>query len=127
MPKPFAIAELAARLRALIRRGHVQRPTILRVDDLSLDPASREVHRGGVRVDLTPKEFSLLEILMRHKGEVVTRAAIIEHAWEWTYDGGSNVVDVHVRSLRTKVDHPFGTQSITACRGVGYRLEIGRH
>ena len=125
MPKPFAIAELSARLRALIRRGHGERPTILHVDDLSLDPASREVHRGGVLVELTPKEFSLLEILMRHKGDVVTRTAIIEHAWEWTYDGGSNVVDVHVRSLRAKVDHPFGTRSITTCRGVGYRLEIG--
>jgi len=126
MPKPFAIAELAARLRALIRRGHVERPTILRVDDLSLDPASREVHRGGVRIELTPKEFSLLEILMRHKGDVVTRASIIEHAWEWAYDGGSNVVDVHIRSLRAKVDQPFSTTSILTCRGVGYRIEIGR-
>ncbi len=125
MAKPFAIAELAARLRALIRRGRVERPSILHAGDVTLDPASREVRRGDVLIDLTPKEFALLELLLRHHGEVVSRAALRDHAWDWAYDAGSNVVDVHIKALRAKIDHPFGTKSITTARGVGYRFESG--
>jgi two-component system OmpR family response regulator len=125
MAKPFAISELTARLRALIRRVQVERPSVLAVDNVTLDPASREVRRGNVLIDLTPKEFALLELLMRHKGEVVSRAALMEHAWDWAYDGGSNVVDVHIKALRAKVDHAFGAKSITTARGVGYRFEAG--
>jgi two-component system OmpR family response regulator len=123
MAKPFAIAELAARLRALIRRGQAERPTVVQASNVTLDPASREVRRGGVLVELTPKEFALLELLMRRQGQVVSRESIMEHAWDWAYDAGSNVVDVHIKSLRAKVDQAFGTKSITTCRGIGYRFE----
>jgi two-component system OmpR family response regulator len=125
MAKPFAISELAARLRALIRRVRVERPSILKAGGVTLDPASRQVRRGDVLIDLTPKEFALLELLIRHKGEVVSRAALMDHAWDWAYDAGSNVVDVHIKALRAKVDHAFGTKSITTARGVGYRFETG--
>ena len=120
--KPFAFAELLARLRALVRRGAPQRPVRLRVDDVELDPAARTVTRDGRPVDLSPKEFALLEFLMRHPGEVVNRRRILENVWAYDYDGLSNVVDVYVGYLRDKIDRPFGVSSIETVRGYGYRL-----
>ncbi len=122
LTKPFSIAELLARLRALIRRGAAERPPALRVDDLTLDPASKDVERDGRAIELTAKEFALLEYLMRHPGEVLGRTRLIEHVWDFAYEGDSNVVDVYVRYLRNKVDRPFGRDSIETVRGSGYRL-----
>jgi two-component system OmpR family response regulator len=122
LPKPFSFAELAARLRALTRRGASPRPSVLEVGDLVLDPASHLVRRGPVDIELSPKEFSLLELLLRHPDQVLTRAAILEHAWDFAYDGTSNIVDVYVRYLREKIDRPFDRQSIETVRGVGYLL-----
>jgi len=122
LTKPFAFEELFARLRALTRRGPVERPIVLHVGDLALDPVTRSVSRGGQPVNLSAKEFGLLEFLMRHPGEVLTRTRIIEHVWDFAYEGGSNVVDVYVRYLREKVDRPFGRADIETVRGVGYRL-----
>jgi len=120
--KPFAFSELFARLRALVRRGPAERPPELVVGDLVLDPAARSVVRGGVRVDLTAKEFALLEFLMQRAGEVLSRTRILEHVWDFAYEGDSNVVDVYIRYLRDKVDRPFGRRSIETVRGAGYRL-----
>jgi two-component system OmpR family response regulator len=122
LPKPFSFAELAARLRALMRRGSMPRPALLELGDLVLDPATHRVARGQVDIDLSPKEFALLELFLRHPDEVLTRTAILEHAWDFAYDGTSNVVDVYVRYLREKIDRPFGRQTIETVRGVGYRL-----
>jgi two-component system, OmpR family, response regulator len=122
LPKPFSIEELAARLRAIVRRGTHERPVRLEVGDLTLDPATRTVTRGGTPVRLSPKGFSLLEFFMRRPGEVLTRDVLLEHAWDFAYDGGSNVVDVYIRYLRDKVDRPFGKRSIETVWGVGYRL-----
>jgi two-component system OmpR family response regulator len=122
LTKPFSFEELLARVRALIRRGTEQRPTTLVVGDLRLDPASHEVKRGDHPIDLTSKEFALLELLMRRAGEVLTRGTLIEHVWDFAYDGDSNVVDVHIRNLRTKIDRPFGRASLETVRRVGYRL-----
>ncbi len=122
LTKPFAFTELAARLRALVRRGATERPTLLAVGDLVLDPATRQVRRGATRINLTPKEFSLLEYFMRHPGDVLSRMRLIEHVWDWAYDGGSNVVDVYVKYVREKIDRPFGSDSIETVRGAGYRL-----
>jgi two-component system, OmpR family, response regulator len=122
LTKPFSLAELLARLRALVRRGGVERPTELVVDDLRLDPASRRVWRGGNEIVLSPKEFALLETFMRRPGQVLTRLQLIEHAWDFAYENRSNVVDVYVRYLREKVDRPFGRASIETVRGAGYRL-----
>jgi len=118
--KPFAFAELLARLRALVRRGAPQRPVRLRVDDVELDPAARTVTRDGRPVDLSPKEFALLEFLMRHPGEVVNRRRILENVWAYDYDGLSNVVDVYVGYLRRKLERPFDRPLIRTARGVGY-------
>ena len=123
LTKPFSFAELLARLRALMRRGAGERPSVLRVGDLELDPARRTVSRDGTRIDLTAKEFALLEYLMRHPGEVLTRTQLIEHVWDFAYEGDSNVVDVYIRYLRNKVDRPFGNDSIRTVRRAGYRLE----
>jgi two-component system OmpR family response regulator len=120
--KPFSFAELLARLRALVRRGPVERPTVLEVGDLRLDPATHQVWRGKTPVDLSQKEFSLLETLMRHPGEVLSRFQLLEHAWDYEYENRSNVVDVYIRYLREKIDRPFGVKSIETVRGVGYRL-----
>jgi two-component system OmpR family response regulator len=125
LTKPFSFAELLARLRALVRRGAAERPPVLRVGDLSLDPARRTVTRDGASIDLTAREFALLEYLMRHAGEVLSRSQLIEHVWDFAYDGDSNVVDVYIRYLRNKVDRPFGRDSIRTVRGAGYRLEDG--
>jgi two-component system OmpR family response regulator len=122
LPKPFSFEELAARLRAIVRRGTHERPVRLEVGDLTLDPATRTVTRGGTEIRLSPKGFSLLEFFMRRPGEVLTRDVLLEHAWDFAYDGGSNVVDVYIRYLRDKVDRPFGKRSIETVWGVGYRL-----
>jgi len=120
--KPFALAELHARLRSLARRGRPERPAVLEVGDLRLDPARREVRRGEVEVDLSAKEFALLETFMRRPGEVLSRLELIEHAWDIAYETRSNVVDVYVRRVRDKLDRPFGRDSIETVRGAGYRL-----
>ena len=120
--KPFAFAELLARLRALVRRGDLERPSALSVGDLTLDPASREVARDGAEIPLSAKEFALLETFMRRPGEVLSRIYLLEHAWDFAYENRSNVVDVFVRHLRRKIDEPFGRRSIETVRGVGYRL-----
>jgi two-component system OmpR family response regulator len=123
LTKPFAFDELLARVRALIRREPMQRPAMLRVADLVLDPAGRTVHRGATRIPLSAKEFALLQELMRRAGETLSRSYLIEHVWDFAYDGGSNVVDVYVRYLRDKVDRPFGRETIRTIRGAGYRLD----
>jgi two-component system OmpR family response regulator len=122
LTKPFSFDELFARLRALVRRGPNERPTLLSVGDLVLDPAAHRVMRGDVDIDLTPKEFALLELFLRHPGEALSRTRILEHVWDFAFDGDSNVVDVYVRYLREKVDRPFGRRSIETVRGVGYRI-----
>jgi two-component system, OmpR family, response regulator len=122
LTKPFSFGELFARLRALLRRGAAERPPVLQVGDLTLDPAEHRVARGDIEVRLTAKEFALLEYLMRRAGEVLSRTRLIEHVWDFGYDGDSNVVDVYVRYLRDKIDRPFGRSSIETIRGSGYRL-----
>jgi two-component system OmpR family response regulator len=122
LTKPFAFAELLARVRALIRRGPSERPPVIRVGDLALDPASHRAWRGDVPLELTPKEFALLGYLMRFAGQARTRQQILEHVWDFAYSGDPNVVDVYVGYLRAKVDRPFGRRSIETVRGVGYRL-----
>lgn len=122
LTKPFEFSELFARLRALLRRGAAERPAILQAADLILDPASRRVTRAAIPIELTAKEFALLECLMRHPGEVLTRSQLIEHVWDFGREGDSNVVDVYVRYLRLKIDRPFGRDTIETVRGTGYRL-----
>jgi DNA-binding response OmpR family regulator len=122
LTKPFSFAELAARVRALVRRGTGARPTVLEVGTLRLDPATHRAWRGDVELALSPKEMALLELLMRHAGEVVTRTQILDHVWDFAYSGVSNVVDQYVGYLRRKVDRPFGSDDIQTVRGVGYRL-----
>jgi DNA-binding response OmpR family regulator len=125
LAKPFAFGELLARLRALLRRGAGERPAVLRVGDVTLDPAAHRVTRAGRRVELSAREFALLEYLMRRPGEVVTRSDALEHVWDYGYDGLSNVVDVYVGYLRRKLEQPFGRALIRTVRGVGYALEPG--
>jgi two-component system OmpR family response regulator len=122
LTKPFALPELHARVRALVRRGAVERPVTLTVGDLELDPGARTARRSGAPLELTATEFALLEYLMRHPGTALRRHRIIEHVWDYTYQGDSNIVDVYVRSLRGKIDRPFGRASLETVRGVGYRL-----
>ncbi|HYN36736.1 MAG TPA: response regulator transcription factor [Actinomycetota bacterium] len=122
LTKPFSFAELLARLRALSRRGPTERPVALQVGELVLDPAARRLTRGDAPIDLTAKEFSLMEFFMRHPGEVLSRTRILEHVWDFAYEGDSNVVDVYVRYLREKIDRPFGRDSFETVRGSGYRL-----
>jgi two-component system OmpR family response regulator len=118
--KPFAFAELLARLRALARRGEGERPAVLAVGDLRLDPATREVRRGETPIVLSTKEFALLEIFMRRPGQVLSRLDLIEHAWDFAYENRSNVVDVYIRRLRRKI----GTDALETVRGAGYRLRV---
>jgi two-component system, OmpR family, response regulator len=125
LTKPFSFDELFARVRALLRRGPSERPPVLVNGDLRLDPAARRVSRGDTEIDLTQKEFALLELFMRHPGEVLSRTRILEHVWDFAYEGDSNVVDVYVRYLREKVDRPFGHRSLETVRGAGYRLQDG--
>jgi two-component system OmpR family response regulator len=120
--KPFAFAELLARLRALVRRGPIERPPQLEVGTLRLDPRTRQAWRGDVELSLSTKEFALLETFMRRPGHVVSRFDLLEHAWDHDYENRSNVVDVYVRYLRDKVDRPFGVRSLETVRGSGYRL-----
>ncbi len=120
--KPFSFAELTARLRALVRRGRLERATVLQAGDLHLDPASKRVWRGSDEISLSAKEFALLETFMRRPGAVLDRFQILEHAWDHDYENRSNVVDVYVRYLRDKVDRPFDVESIETVRGAGYRL-----
>jgi two-component system OmpR family response regulator len=120
--KPFSLAELAARLRALARRDDRSRPVVLAEGDLKLDPAARRAWRDGTELRLSPKEFSLLELFLRHSGDVLTRSRIIEAVWDFAYDGDSNIVDQYVNYLRRKVDAPYGRHDIETVRGMGYRL-----
>jgi two-component system, OmpR family, response regulator len=122
LTKPFALAELRARLRALARRGRPERPSVLTAGDLTLDPARHEVRRSGQEIELSPREFALLETLMRRRGEVLSRLELIESAWDFAYENRSNVIDVYVRRLRRKIDDPFGTVTIETVRGAGYRV-----
>ena len=120
--KPFALPELVARVRALIRRGSAPRPAMLRVGDLALDPATHEVWRGNVPISLTSTEFALLEYFMRHPGEVLTRLRLVGHVWDEAYDGDPRIVNVYVRTLREKIDRPFGRATLDTVRGAGYRI-----
>jgi two-component system, OmpR family, response regulator len=122
LTKPFAFAELLARLRAVARRAAPERPAVLAVGDLALDPATHTVRRGDVEIDLSPKEFALLETFMRRPDRILSRFELLEHAWDYDYDNRSNVVDVYVRYLREKIDRPFGRASLETVRGAGYRL-----
>ncbi len=122
--KPYALAELVARVEALARRretGSVQ--TVLRVGDLEMDLIARTVHRGGTEIDLQPREFQLLEFLMRHAGQSVTRTMLLEKVWEYHFDPQTNVIDVHISRLRSKIDKGFGKPMLETVRGAGYRLE----
>jgi two-component system, OmpR family, response regulator len=122
LTKPFSLAELMARLRALARRGPVERPAVLQVGPLRLDPATQQAWRGDEELSLSPKEFALMETFMRRPGEVLSRYQLLEHAWDYEYENRSNVVEVYVRYLREKVDRPFGVKSLETVRGSGYRL-----
>jgi two-component system, OmpR family, response regulator len=122
LPKPFSFSELLARLRALARRGAAERPTILEVGDLRLDPATRRVWRGETEIQLSAKEFALLEAFVQRPDQVLSRDRLLEHAWDFAYEARSNVVDVYVRYLREKIDRPFGRSTLETVRGMGYRL-----
>jgi two-component system, OmpR family, response regulator len=122
LTKPFSYAVLLARLRALLRRGSGARPTVLAAGDLRLDPAARRVWRGEAEVALTARELSLLEFLLRRQGEVVSKRDILDHVWDYDFDGDPNIVEVYVRHLRNKLDRPYGRNTIETVRGAGYRL-----
>ena len=122
LSKPFSYVVLVARLRALMRRGRQERPCVLAVGDLRLDPATRQVWRGERAVDLTPRQFSMLELFMRRPGEVLSKATILEHVWDFAFDGDPNIVEVYVRQLRRRIDEPFGRAALQTVRLVGYRL-----
>jgi DNA-binding response OmpR family regulator len=122
LTKPFALAELVMRVKALLRRGPVVRSSVLRIADLELDRLTQQVRRGGRRIELTAKEYALLEYLAANPGRVFSRAMIIEHVWDQSFDGVTNIVDVYVRHLRAKVDDPFPVKLIRTVRGVGYGL-----
>ena len=122
LAKPFSFMVLTARLRALLRRGSAERPVVLEVGDLRLDPAMHRVWRGEEPVALTPRQFALLEFLMRRPGEVLPKATILDHVWDFAFDGHPNIVEVYVRQLRQRIDEPFGRSSIETVRLVGYRL-----
>jgi two-component system OmpR family response regulator len=122
LTKPFSVAELLARLRALSRRGKIERPVLLEAAGLRMDPATHQLWRGPAEIPLSAKEFALLEAFMRRPGQVLSRFQLLEHAWDYSYENRSNVVDVYVRYLREKIDRPFATDSIETVRGAGYRL-----
>ena len=122
LTKPFSYVVLVAHLRALLRRGSVERPAVLAVGDLEVDPATRICSRGGVVIELTAKELAIVEFLARRSGEVVSKAELLEHAWDFAYDGDPSVIEVHVSNIRRKIDKPFGTTSLLTVRGSGYRL-----
>jgi len=121
--KPFSFAELLARVRSVLRRGPARQPEVIRISDLEIDLPHLKTRRAGQRIDLTPKEFQLLSLLARRPGEVVSRTLIAERVWDMNFDSDTNVVDVHIRRLRAKVDDPFGIKLIHTVRGLGYVLE----
>ena len=123
LAKPFSYVVLRARLRALLRRGGHERPSLLTAGDLVLDPAAHRVWRGDAVVELTPRQFALLEFLMRRAGEVLSKAEILEHVWDFAFEGDPNIVEVYVRQLRQRIDHPFDRASLQTVRLVGYRLD----
>ena len=123
LAKPFSYLVLVARLRALLRRGGHERPTVLEVGDLRLDPAGHRVWRGAEQVELTPRQFSLLQFLMTRPGDVVSKAEILEHVWDFAFDGDRNIVEVYVRQLRQRIDLPFDRNALQTVRLVGYRLD----
>jgi two-component system, OmpR family, response regulator len=123
LAKPFSYVVLRARLRALLRRGGHERPSMLTAGDLVLDPAAHRVWRADTVVELTPRQFALLEFLMRRAGEVLSKAEILEHVWDFAFEGDPNIVEVYVRQLRQRIDHPFGRASLQTVRLVGYRLD----
>ena len=125
LTKPFSYSELFARVRALVRRGPAERPAVLEVGDLRMDPARRRVWRGEADISLSAKEFAMLETFMRRPGDVLSRLQLLEHVWDYGYENRSNVVNVYINYLRGKIDVPFGTDSIETVRGVGYRLRDG--
>jgi two-component system, OmpR family, response regulator len=122
LTKPFSFAELLARLRALVRRGQSERPAVVEVGDLRLDPATHQVWRGDTEIELSAKEFVLFETFMRRPGHVLTRSQLLDQAWEYDFEHRSNVIEVYVRYLRRKIDRPFNRRSIETVRGAGYRL-----
>jgi two-component system OmpR family response regulator len=123
LAKPFSFVVLMARIRALLRRGGADRPPVLSAGDLGLDPAEHRVWRGDQPIDLTPRQFSLLEFLMRRAGEVLPKATILEHVWDFSFDGDPNIVEVYVGQLRKRIDEPFGRSALQTVRLVGYRLD----
>ncbi len=122
LTKPFSYAVLIARLRALLRRGATERPAVLQAGDLRVDPAARRAWRGDRELDLTARELSLLEFLVRRRGEALSKRVILEHVWDYDFEGDPNIVEVYVRRLRNKLDRPFGRAAIETLRGAGYRL-----
>jgi DNA-binding response OmpR family regulator len=122
LTKPFSLVVLLARVRALLRRGAIERPAVLEVDDLRLDPAAHTCVRGDAPIGLTSKEFSVLEYLMRNAGAAVSKADLLAHAWDVNFEGDANVVEVHLSGVRRKIDAPFGKESIETIHGVGYRM-----
>jgi DNA-binding response OmpR family regulator len=122
LSKPFSHVVLVARLRALVRRGVQERPAVLEVDDLTLDPGAHRVMRGGAEIELTTREIAILEYLLRRQGLVISKAELLEHVWDYNFDGDDNIVEVYMRRLRNKLDRPFGRSSIETVRGAGYRL-----
>jgi DNA-binding response OmpR family regulator len=123
LSKPFAYQVLRARLRALLRRGAQARPAVLTTGDLRLDPAEHRVWRGDTPIPLTPRQFSLLEFMMRRSGQVLPKSTILEHVWDWAFEGDPNIVEVYVRQLRRRIDEPFGRLSLQTVRLAGYRLD----
>jgi two-component system, OmpR family, response regulator len=123
LSKPFSFVVLLARLRALMRRGGPERPPVLCAGDLRLDPASHRVWRGDLPIELTPRQFSVLELLLRRAGDVLSKGEILEHVWDFAFDGDPNIVEVYVRQLRLRVDEPFGRRSLQTVRTRGYRLD----
>jgi two-component system OmpR family response regulator len=123
LAKPFSFGVLLARLRALLRRGRTERPVRLTAGDLELDPATHVVARGGTPVELTPRQFALLELFLRRAGEALSRQQILAHVWDFAYDGDPNIVEVYVGQLRRRIDAPFGRTALRTVRGVGYRLD----
>jgi two-component system OmpR family response regulator len=122
LAKPFSYVVLTARLRALLRRGTKERPAVLKAGDIGLDPATHRAWRGDIPIELTPRQFSLLEFFLRRCGEALSKTEILEHVWDFAYAGDPNIVEVYVRQLRVRIDEPFGRASLETLRGVGYRL-----
>lgn len=123
LAKPFSYVVLLARLRALLRRGRAERPAVLSVGDLHLDPAAHTVRRAEQPIELSPRQFAVLEYFMRHPGELLPKRRLLEHLWDFTYEGDPNIVEVYVHQLRQRVDEPFGRAALQTVRGAGYRLD----